>query len=121
MDTILMKYRSLEHDYLVFDTNKNHGALSAHAVRTICSQNCGLRSSGIVAGPFICSDGRLEMKVFAPDGEERPLDQEAKSAGLCYLHDAGYLRRQREEAAGAKAVGKVFLSESFVNTFLYTA
>ena len=121
MDTILMRYRSLDNEYLIFDTHKYHATIDAHTVRTICSQNCGLRSSGIVAGPFICSDGRLEMKVFAPDGEERPLDQEAKSAGLCYLHDAGYLRRQREEAAGAKAVGKVFLSESFVNTFLYTA
>ena len=121
MDTILMKYRSLENEYLIYDTNKNKAAINAHAVRTICSQNCGLRTSGIVAGPFLNSDGGMEMKMFAPDGEEKEPDQEAKSAGLCYLQDAGYLNGQHEQKAAAKAVGKVFLSEAFTNTFLFTA
>ena len=121
MDTILMRYRSMDHEYLVYDTNKNAVTINAHAVRTICSQNCGLRSSGIVAGPFLDNEGRLGMKVFAPDGEERPLDKEAKSAGLCYLKDAGYVPGQQEQMPDVKAVGKVFLSESFVNAFLLTA
>ena len=121
MDTILIKYRSLDHEYLVFDTRKYKQKINAHAVRTICSQNCGLRSDGIVAGPFEGSDGRMEMKVFAPDGEERPMDQEAKSAGLCYLQDAGYLTDRQEPGRTARAVGKVFLSEAFVDQFLCLA
>ena len=116
MDTILMKYRSLEHDYLVFDTNKNHGALSAHAVRTICSQNCGLKSSALVVGPFVSRDGKIDVKVFSPDGEEQPSDREAKNAGLTYLRDAGYLTGKPDGICDARAVGKVFLSGALMHS-----
>ena len=117
MNTVLMKYQSLEHEYLVYDTVKYHDTISAHTVRSICSRNCALASSGIVAGPYVQGDGSLKMKVFSPDGREMKHDREAERAGISYLQDAGYLggRQSRRTDAGtrAKAVGKIFLAEDF--------
>ena len=117
METILYKYHSLENDYLVFDINRFKAHLDPRAVRTICSRNYGLSSAGIVAGPFIGRDGNMEMRAFAPDGEEMKMDREATDAGISYLEDAGYLKDHRKDVS-AKAVGKVFLSEEFVNHYL---
>ncbi len=114
MNTVLLKYQSFGHEYLVYDVLKYHDTISAHAIRTICSRNCGISSSGVVAGPYMEKDGSMKMKVFSPEGVEKQHDQEAESAGLCYLHDAGYLGRQNQKNdVQARAIGKIFLAEDF--------
>ena len=114
MNTVLMKYQSLDHEYLVYDTMKYHDTLSAHTVRSICARNCGLGSSAVVAGPYIQKDGSLMMKVFSPDGTEKKQDPEAENAGMCYLQDAGYLRQKdRRAVSRAKVIGKISLAEDF--------
>ena len=115
MDTILMKYRDLENEYLVYDTNKYHADINGHAVRSICSQNCGMKSSAVVVGPYRNRDGQLDVKVFSPDGEEQSANVAAKNAGLRYLQDAGYLPENKADHFDAKAVGKVFLSGAFLS------
>lgn len=117
MDTILMKYRSLDNEYLIFDTRKYHAVMDERAVRLICSRNCGLGSAGIVAGPFM-ENGNVSLKVFNPDGREEQSDRAAISAGLHYLKDAGYPTQGQNAEFGAAMVGKVFLSEEFVNRYL---
>ncbi len=119
MDTILMKYRSLDNEYLIFDTNKYHAVMDERAVRMICSRNCGLGSAGIVAGPFQ-ENGKMALKVYNPDGREEQSDRAAISAGLHYFEDAGYPIHGQSAQFDAAMVGKVFLSEDFVNRYLQT-
>ena len=79
MEPVLLKYRSNDHDYLVFDTLKNDTFLDPHAVRAICSYNCGLGSMGIVAGPFEGSDGKMTVKFYTPEGQETQQNREPET------------------------------------------
>ena len=117
MDTVLMKYRGRNEEYLVYDTVKFHDIMKARTIRAICSRNCGAGAAGIMVGP-IREGGSLTMKVFSPDGEERPLEQEARNTGMSYLLDAGYIHSDGKYQSSAEAVGKVFLSEKFVKTYM---
>jgi len=114
MEPVLLKYRNNDHDYLVYDINKNHTFLDSHAVRAICSYNCGLGSTGIVAGPYEGADGKMTMKFFTPDGSEKPANREGLHTGLCYLLDAGYLSGNGRDNYEARPVGKVFLSDNLL-------
>ncbi len=118
MDTILFKYQGSENEYLVYDINRYGAKIDAHAVRSVCSRNCGMGSAGIVAGPFIERDGKMKMRVFAPDGREIGMDRESEAVGMRYLEDAGYMKEQSRAQAAAKEVGRVYLSEEFVSQYM---
>ena len=140
MEPVFLKYRSHDHDYLIFDTLKNRSFLDSHAVRAICYYNCGLGSLGIVAGPYESSDGKMAVKFYTPEGQETLQDrmqgtvlghdsyekagaaaesagmssdivEEGLRAGFSYLLDAGYLSGADRGKYDARPVGKVFLSE----------
>ena len=115
-----MKYRGENEEYLVYDTVKYHDVMKARTVRIICSRGCGAGAAGIMVGP-VNDNGSLTMKMFSPDGEEQPLGEEAKTAGACYLKDAGYIRDAAPAGRRAAVIGKVFLSEDFVSTYMHTA
>ena len=118
METILLKYRGENDEYLVYDTLKFHDMMKPRAIRTICSRNCGYGTAGMMVGPMM-EGGRLTMKMFSPEGEEKPMGADAVNASRSYLKDAGYI--EEDGAAHAEAVGKIFLSEKFVKTYMETA
>ena len=123
MEAILMKYKEQDREYLVYDSLKYQAKMQPRAVLSIFAHNFGLGVSGLMVGPFL-QGGSLTMKVFSPDGRERPLDGGALEAGQCYLKDAGYIQAEKEagEKSAGKAcvIGKVFLSPQFVNTYMDT-
>ncbi len=125
MDPILLKYRGNDNEYLIYDTGKFQSALAPRAVRSLCARNFGLGTKGVMVGP-IAENGRLVMKIYSPDGEEKQMEKDALAAGHRFLQDAGYIpsgteRSQAESTSRAFAVGKIFLSEEFVKTYLRTA
>lgn len=129
MDTILYKYHCLGDDYLVYDTCRNHIALDARAIRTICARNFGLGSVGILVGPMM--DGaQMTMKSYRPDGSEMTAGLSGTQTFCKYLRDAGYLGDHacilrcdscelslsgEPEASDAEEIGKLFLSEAFID------
>lgn len=128
MNTVLLKYHHLGNDYLVYDICKNNRKLDERAIRTICTRNFGLGTSGILAGPVL--DGQdVGMKSYQPDGKETRVDKNAAEIFMQYLKDAGYSDRQPlvlhteagdlssggvQEQEAAEIIGKMYLSESFV-------
>lgn len=131
MDTVLLKYHHSGNDYLVYDICKNSIELDERAIRTICARNFGIGSQGILAGP-VGSGDKVGMKIYRPDGSEARVSRNAARIFMRYLKDAGYVKQQElvlhteegdipaEEAGEAdggdvEAVGKLFLSEGFVN------
>ena len=104
MDPILLKYRGNDSEYLIYDSEKFHSCLHPKAVRSICARNFGLGTQGVMVGP-VRKDGGLVMQIFSPDGEEKQMGEDA----------------DQEPAQRAFAIGKIFLSEEFVNTYMRTA
>ena len=115
METILFRYREENEEYLVYDTVKFHDLMKPRTVRTICSRNFGYGTAGIMVGPM-AQDGQLVMKMFSPEGEELAMNDNARIACDSYLQDAGYI--QHSGCARAEAVGKIFLSDKFVKTYM---
>lgn len=120
MDPILLKYRGNDSEYLIYDSEKFHSCLHPKAVRSICARNFGLGTQGVMVGP-VRKDGGMVMQIFSPDGEEKQMGEDALAASRRYLQDAGYIQEDQEPAQRAFAIGKIFLSEEFVNTYMRTA
>ena len=120
MDPILLKYRGNDSEYLIYDSEKFHSHLQPKAVRSICARNFGLGIQGLLVGP-VRKDGGLVMQIFSPDGEEKQMGEDALAASKRYLVDAGYIKEDQDLAPRAFAIGKIFLSEEFVNTYMRTA
>ena len=117
METMLEKYKGNDSEFLVYDTEKYQTGIKPRAVRSICSRNFGLGVAGLMIGP-IRENGSLMMKIYAPDGEERPMEKDALAAGECFLQDAGYLPMDTKVHESAGRIGKIFLSENFVQTYM---
>lgn len=131
MSMVVLKYRSMGNDYLVYDAERNHRMLDAKIARTICSRNFGLSAKGILTSA--ATDGRkTSLQMFCPDGREARTGNDEARIYSRYLRDAGYLNQEElvlDTAQGAvicrtgeissdKAVdeiGKLFLSEEFVS------
>ena len=125
MDAMLIKYRGCDSEYLVYDTLKYHAQIRPRAIRSICAHNFALSTAGLMVGPVL-QDGRLTMKVYSPDGEEKPMEDGAMAAGLRYLQDAGYIKPEEErkdemQPVSAAPIGKVFLSNEFIDKYIRTA
>ena len=120
MDAMLIKYRGCDREYLVYDTVKFHGTMQPRAIRSICSHNFALSAAGLMVGP-VMQNGSLTMKVYSPEGEEKPMEEAARAAGQRYLQDAGYIKAEEKQPGYAAAIGKIFLSNEFVNKYLRTA
>lgn len=124
MNTVLLKYNHLGSEYLVYDTCKNNLELDERAVRTICNQNFGLGTQGVLAGPFMAGKD-MSIKIYQPNGRETTISRNAAKIFMQYLKDAGYSTQQNfvihteagdifpEEMAEVSAVGKMYLSEEY--------
>ena len=117
MDAVLVKYRGKDSEYLVYDSVKYSAGIQPRSVRSICSFNFGLSAAGVMVGPYK-EGGSLVMKVYAPDGEEKPLEKDALAVCGRYLKDAGYLAEETGKYGSAGLIGRVYLSEQFVNTYM---
>ena len=107
MDT-MYKYRVKENTYLVYDLNENPSDLDGRMVRTICAQNCGLPTMGVLAGP-VYYNGRMSMQHILPDGTFTELCEETRMVAETYLAEAGYFRSKKNNSDDVVLSGKVYL------------
>ena len=63
MKVVLERYHGLSNDYVVFDPNKNELELTPGNVKMICDRNAGLGADGVLEGPVIKEDGRMEVNL----------------------------------------------------------
>ena len=107
MDT-MYKYRVKEQEYLIYDLNDNPADLDGRMVRTICAQNFGLGTMGVLAGPVFYG-GRMTMQHILPDGSCVTLSEESRIVADTYLVNAGYLKTRKPENEDVVLAGKVYL------------
>lgn len=96
MDIQLKKYHALGNDYLIYDTQKNEGALTGEQIKQICHRNFGIGSDGILAGP-VFHEGVPGVKIYNPDGSEAEISGNGIRIFAKYLKDAGYITEERFE------------------------
>ncbi len=87
----LRKYHGLGNDYLVYDPNRNEGALGERQMEELCRRNIGVGADGILYGPFL-EDGEVRVRIFNPDGSEAEKSGNGIRIFSRYLRDAGYVR-----------------------------
>ncbi len=115
MGTQLFRYYSDDDEYLIYDTRANHPVLDTHAVRAICSRNCGAGAKGILAGP-VMHGSQSSMLFYLPDGTLAQSDEQANALSRRFLQDMGYATEETDASAHCRMrrTGTVFLSDSFV-------
>ncbi len=93
MDLTLKKYTGLGNDYLIFDPNKAEGGLTNAHIQLVCNRNFGLGSDGILVGPLY-QDGKIQVRIFNPDGSEAEKSGNGLMIFSKYLKDEGYVSGQ---------------------------
>ncbi|MDK2807320.1 MAG: diaminopimelate epimerase [Clostridiales bacterium] len=93
MNLRLQKYHGIGNDYLVFDPNRNEGALSEIQIQKICNRNFGVGSDGILIGP-IWNDNKLSVRIMNPDGSEAEKSGNGIRIFAKYLKDSGYIQKK---------------------------
>jgi len=86
----LQKYHAIGNDYLVYDPRNNGIELNEDRIKLICSRNFGIGSDGILFGPII-GDGKIEVRIYNPDGSEAEKSGSGVRIFSKYLKDAGYV------------------------------
>ncbi len=90
MQLTLQKYHGLGNDYLIYDPKLNALPLTPARIRLICDRNFGAGSDGILFGPML-ENGRIEVKIYNPDGGEAEKSGNGARIFSKYLKDAGYV------------------------------
>lgn len=96
MEFELQKYEYHEHEYLIYDCNRNKYEFGAREARVMCSQRAGLITKKILVGPVMRKND-MTLYIYNPDGtlSEPQLDDIMVFAK--YLEDAGYDRTPRSD------------------------
>ena len=69
-----VKYQGIGNDYLVYDVIKNKEVLTREQIKKICDRNFGVGADGILAGPYLDEEKKLECVSL--------IQMEVKQSGL---------------------------------------
>ena len=87
------KYHGLGNDYLVIDPHRFGFDLTLNEenIKLICHRNYGIGSDGILYGPII-EEGRINFKIFNPDGSEAEKSGNGIRIFALYVLDQAYVK-----------------------------
>jgi len=90
------KYSALGNDYLVLDPAGLPAArdLTPQRIRAICERHDGVGADGIVVGPLWEADGRMNVRIYNPDGSEAEKSGNGIRIFARYAFEAGYASDQ---------------------------
>lgn len=84
------KYHALGNDYIVIDPKDAGISLTEENIRLICHRNFGIGSDGILFGP-VFRDGKIELRIYNPDGSEAEKSGNGLRIFSRYLIDRQYV------------------------------
>lgn len=84
------KYTALGNVYIVIDPNKTEFKSTTDNIKLVCDVWNGIGSDGILYGP-ISRNGKVECRIFNPDGSEAEKSGNGTRIFGQYLIDAGYI------------------------------
>jgi diaminopimelate epimerase len=87
------KYHALGNDYIVIDPRSGI-KMSSSNIKLICERNYGIGSDGILYGP-IFNEGRINLRIFNPDGSEAEKSGNGIRIFARYLLDRGYVTESK--------------------------
>ena len=64
------KYQALGNDYLVIRPEEIENQLTPKLIRELCDRHYGIGADGVLVGPIMGESGRIELRIFNPDGSE---------------------------------------------------
>lgn len=91
---IMSKYQGLGNDYLVLDPNKNKMELQGKKIQLLCQRGFGIGADGVLYGPII-REGKIQVRIFNPDGGEAEISGNGVRIFAKYLIDQGYVSESR--------------------------
>ncbi len=97
MEFEVQKYSCRNHEYLIYDCNKNEYAFGAREARVMCSQSVGLTTRKILVGPVMHKDD-MTLYIYNPDGTLAEPQTDDMKVFAKYLEDAGYERTKRSDS-----------------------
>ncbi len=91
---IMSKYQGLGNDYLVLDPNKNKVQLVGKKIELLCKRGFGIGADGILFGPIL-KEGKIEVRIFNPDGGEVEISGNGVRIFAKYLIDQQYVTKKK--------------------------
>lgn len=91
---IMSKYQGLGNDYLVLDPNKNKVQLVGKKIELLCRRGFGIGADGVLFGPIL-KDGKIEVRIFNPDGGEVEISGNGVRIFAKYLMDQQYVTKKQ--------------------------
>lgn len=92
-DITMKKYHGLGNDYLVLDPYKNNLTLQTRNIEMLCRRKFGVGADGLLYGP-IMENGKIEVRIFNPDGSEAEESGNGVRIFAKYLLDEGYIKER---------------------------
>lgn len=89
----MSKYQGLGNDYLVLDPNKNKVQLVGKKIELLCKRGFGIGADGILFGPIL-KEGKIEVRIFNPDGGEVEISGNGVRIFAKYLIDQQYVTKR---------------------------
>lgn len=91
---VMSKYQGLGNDYLVLDPNKNKVQLVGKKIELLCRRGFGIGADGVLFGPVL-KNGRIEVRIFNPDGGEVEISGNGVRIFAKYLMDQQYVTKKK--------------------------
>ena len=118
----LQKYECRNHEYLIYDCNKNNYEFGAREARVMCSQSIGLITEKILVGPVIRKND-MTLYIYNPDGSLSQPQTDDIRVFAKYLEDAGYDRVPRSDSGMScdseeiRKICKMAFFENFIEKY----
>ena len=122
MEFEVQKYACRNHEYLIYDCNKNNYEFGAREARVMCSQSIGLITEKILVGP-IMDKNDMTLYIYNPDGTLSEPQTDDIKVFVKYLEDAGYDRTPRSDSGIScdseeiRKISKMAFFENFIEKY----
>ena len=122
MEFEVQKYQCRNHEYLIYDCNRNDYEFGAREARVMCSQSIGVTARKILVGPVLRKDD-MTLSIYNPDGTVSEPQMEDIKVFAKYLEDAGYERTRRSDSGLScdseeiRKVCKMAFFENFIEKY----
>ena len=118
----VQKYACRNHEYLIYDCNKNKYEFGAREARVMCSQSIGLITEKILVGP-VMDKNDMTLYIYNPDGTLSEPQTDDIKVFAQYLEDAGYERTLRSgsgiscDSEEIRKISKMAFFENFIEKY----
>lgn len=93
MPILLKKYRILENEYLVYDSQRNDVVLDKAQIQLLCDRYNGLGADGFIIGP-IFNGKKINVEMYNADGSVVRKNEQMLEVFTKYIVDEAYMKDQ---------------------------